>query len=286
MDAVVEPVDETDKVPDFVRTGDTVPIIFTEGLAEFVELADRRADALGDRDPLAVTEGVVDVLNEPVALPDGDKVAEAEAERLPRFDMLPEAVTELLFDTVTEDDPVFVEIAETDFAVLALDDADLLAVTETVLEGVCDLVLCDEPVILGDAEDERLAVDDRDGREEAVADLLMDAEADAVRETYDVIDTAADRVGLDVADEEREGLPEGVFIVEEEDVLLILAVLLVVRLDVVVLDEVVEPDDVLLTVALIEEKGLALGVLELAAVRVVVLLAVVVLVGAADATEI
>jgi hypothetical protein len=286
LDAVVEPVDETDKVPDFVTTGDTVPIIFIEGLAEFVELADRRADALDDRVPLAVTEGVVDVLKEAVALADVDKVAEAEAERLPRFDVLPEAVTELLFDTVTEDDPVFVEIAETDFAVLALDDADGFIVTETVLEGVCDLVLCDEPVILGDAEDERLTVDDRDGREEALADLLTAAETDAVRETYDVIDTAADRVGLDVTDEERDGLPEGVFVLEEEGVLLILALPLAVRLVVVVLDEVVEPDDVLLTVVLIEEKGLDVGVLELAAVRVLVLLAVVVLVGAADATEI
>jgi hypothetical protein len=233
-----------------------------------------------------VTEGVVDVLNEPVALPDGDKVAEAEAERLPRFDVLPEAVTELLFDTVTEDDPVFVEIAETDFAVLALDDADGFIVTEIVLEGVCDLVLCDEPVILGDAEDERLAVDDRDGREEAVADLLMDAEADAVRDTNDVIVTADDRVGLDVTDEERDGLPEGVFVLEEEGVLLILALPLAVLVVVVVLDEVVEPDDVLLTVALVDEKGLALGVLELAAVRVLVLLPVDVVVGAADATEI
>ena len=233
-----------------------------------------------------MTEGVVDVLNEPVALPDGDKVAEAEAERLPRFDVLPEAVTELLFDTVTEDDPVFVEIAETDFAVLALDDADGFIVTEIVLEGVCDLVLCDEPVILGDAEDERLAVDDRDGREEAVADLLMDAEADAVRDTNDVIVTADDRVGLDVTDEERDGLPEGVFVLEEEGVLLILALPLAVLVVVVVLDEVVEPDDVLLTVALVDEKGLALGVLELAAVRVLVLLPVDVVVGAADATEI
>jgi hypothetical protein len=40
LDALVEPLTETDKVPDFVKIGDTVPIIFIEGFAEFVELAD------------------------------------------------------------------------------------------------------------------------------------------------------------------------------------------------------------------------------------------------------
>lgn len=251
-----------------------------------VELADSRVDALDDRDPLDVTEGVVDVLKEKVALADVDEVTEAEAERLPRFDILPVPVPELLFDTVTEDDPVFVEIAEFDPTVLTVDDGDGFIVTERVLEGVCVLVPWDVPVILGDAEDERLAVDDGDGRGEAVSVLLMDAEDDAVRETYDVIDTAADRVGLDVADEERDGLPEGVFVVEEEGVLLILALPLAVLVVVVVLDELVEPDDVLLTVALVEERGLDVGVLELAAVCVLVLLAVVVALAAADGAEI
>ena len=286
MDPVVEPVAETDKVPDLVRTGGTVPIIFTEGLEEDEELADLRTEVVGDRDPLDVTEGVVDVLNEPVVLPDRDEVTDADAERLPRFDVLPEAVTELLFDTVTEDDPVFVEIAETDFAVLALDDADLRAVTETVLEGVCVLVTWDERVMLGDADDERVFVDDCDRREEAVVDLLTDAEADVVRDTKDVIETREERVGLDVADEDREGRHEGVLVVDEEAVLLILALLLAVLEVDVVLDEVVELDGVLLTVALDEEKELALGVFDVSALRVLVLLLVDDEVAAADGAEI
>ena len=89
-------------------------------------------------------------------------------------------------------------------------------------------------------------------------------------------ETAAERVGLGETEADLVGLAEPVLPADADAVLLTLALPLAVRLDVVVREEVVEPEGVLLPVALGEEKELDVGLLELILVRVLVLLEVVV----------
>ncbi len=121
-----------------------------------------------------------------------------------------------------------------------------------MLEGVCDFVTRAEPLTLGDALDERLAGAEADLRGDDVDERLIEAELEDVRDIYDVGVGAAERVCLEDALLVLDDLTDALDVVDDDAVLLILVLLDDVLETVVVREELGDPDEVLLAVALDE----------------------------------
>ena len=179
---LAEPVGVAADVPDLVVHVVHVPAVTLDAAADFVELAELRTEDVDDRDTLAVTEGEEELLKDTVALADPEPVADVEDDLLPRPDTDPVTDAVLERDTVIEAVPVIVPNGERDATAVKVVDGVILLLADPVLEGVCDLVNRPEEDMLGDAEDERLGAAVFDAAEEAVDDLLVEAEPDADRD--------------------------------------------------------------------------------------------------------